>query len=84
MTMTIVDAISEYELLDIFADNLRDVMKEMGISKSELAREIYTSRSTITRILNKERMPSVPTLVNICLVCGVTLDEMLPNYSLVK
>lgn len=79
----IIQTMSEYELLDIFADNLRDLMNEVNISKSELARKALVSRSTIVRILKKERMPSLPTLINICHVCGVTLDEMVPTYDLI-
>ena len=78
-----IQTMSEVELIDIFADNLRDLMQEVGINKSQLARETLTSRSTITRLLDKKQMPSLPTLINICHVCGVTLDEMVPTYDLI-
>ena len=82
--MMTIQTMSEMELIDIFADNLRDVMREIGINKSQLAREALTSRSTITRILDKKQMPSLVTVVNICHVCRVSLDEMIPTYDLVS
>ena len=49
--------ISEIEFIDIFADNLREIMEEVGITQAELADESGLNRATINRYLNKQRMP---------------------------
>ena len=59
---------SEIELIEIFADNLRDKMIEVGVGQNELAREINVGKSTISRYLSKERMPTLKVLLNICYV----------------
>ena len=59
---------SEIELMEIFADNLRDKMIEVGVGQNELAREINVGKSTISRYLSKERMPTLKVLLNICYV----------------
>lgn len=46
--------ISEVEFIDIFADNLRDIMYEMDISEGELARRTGLSKMAISRYLNKK------------------------------
>lgn len=75
---------SEVELIDIFADNLRSKMKEFGISQTELADEALLSKSVISRYLAKERLPNLRALVNICYVLGCELDELIPTYDLIS
>lgn len=82
--MHTIETMSEYEFIDIFADNLRDLMRDMNISKSELADRALISRGTITRLLNKERMPSLKVIINICYVCGCPLEELVPTYDLIS
>ena len=58
------ETISEITFIDIFADNLREIMKEVGITQSELADEAGLSRASINRYLNKQRMPDLVSLLN--------------------
>lgn len=74
---------SEVELIDIFADNLASIMKEVGISQSELAEEAHLYKSTISRYLAKERLPTMKALINICYVLECPLDELIPTYELI-
>ena len=66
---------SEQEWLDIFGDNLRDILKEYGYTQKDLADSIGVSEMTISRYINKQRIPTVPILINMSLELGIDLDE---------
>lgn len=72
---------SEVEFLNIFADNLRDLMKEVGVSQNELASMIGTSKSVVSRYINKQIIPSLPTFINICIALDCDLEELVPTYD---
>ena len=71
-------AMSEYEWLDIFSDNLKDLMKEAGMTQRELAEESGLTEASISRYIHKKRMPSVAALASIAyaLPCA-DLDDLL-------
>ena len=58
-------SISEYEWMEIFSNNLKALMDESGITQAELAKESGLTEASISRYLNKKRMPSVSALSNI-------------------
>lgn len=58
-------AISEYEWMEIFSNNLRTLLSESGMTQRELAEESGLSEANISRYLNKKRMPSVAALSSI-------------------
>ena len=68
---------SETEWMQIFGDNLRDMLEEARMSQSELADEIGVTQSTVNRYIHGLAMPSVKSLVNICHVLDATLDDIL-------
>ena len=72
---------TEVEFIDIFADNLRDVMKEQGYNVSNLSEAINVSESTISRYLNKQTMPTIKNLINICMETGLDLNDLIPFYE---
>lgn len=74
---------SEVEFIDIFGDNLRSLMEERGYTRRELARESRISHVTISRYLNKERMPTAKSLVNLAFALECDLDELVPTYDYV-
>ena len=82
--MSRYEMISEVEFIDIFADNLREVMKEVGITQAELADEAGINRSTISRYLNKQRLPDLVSLLNICFIIECDLSDLLPTYALIR
>ena len=75
---------SEVEFIDIFGDNLRSLMEEHGYSQRELARASGISHVTISRYLNKERMPTAKSLVNLAFTLECDLDELVPTYDYVN
>lgn len=76
--------ISELEVIDIIGDNLRDLMKEARISQNELAKESGIKQGTISRCLNKQYMPSLKTIMNLCYALNCDYQDLLPDYYLVR
>lgn len=66
---------SEVEWLDIFGDNLRDILIEQGYTQKDLAESIGVTEATISRYINKERMPTVTNLINMSMELGIDLEE---------
>lgn len=78
------NCISEVEFIDVFADNLRDIMNEVGISQRQLAKEAHITEATLSRYLTKQRMPTMRTFMNLCYVLDCEYSDLLPTYSLVE
>lgn len=78
------EAMSEIEFIDIFSDNLRELMLEHNITQMELADEILVNRSTITRYLNKSTMPSIKALINLSIVFNCDIEDLVPTYDLIN
>ena len=78
------NCISEVEFIDIFADNLRDVMKEAGISQRRLAKDAHITEAALSRYLTKQRMPNMRTFMNLCYALDCEYSDLLPTYSLVE
>ena len=72
---------SEVELIDIFADNLRDLMAERGYSQRELERESGINHASISRYLKKEQIPTVKALINLAFALECDLDKLVPTYD---
>ena len=60
------NSISEVEFICIFADNLSDIMDEVGISQRQLAKKAHITEAALSRYLNKQRMPNMRTFMNLC------------------
>lgn len=74
---------SELEFLSIFADNLRDLMAEVGVGQNELAKEIGIDKAAVSRYLNKQIIPSLPTFINICVALDCRPDDLVPLYDFI-
>ena len=55
---------SVVEWIEIFGDNLSEILKEWGGTQEELAYCVGTSQSSISSYVNKERIPSLKTALN--------------------
>lgn len=63
------------QFLDRFVGILND--QDYVINGLEFASTIGQHYSTIYRILERKRLPSLPTFVNICMGLGVSVDDMI-------
>ena len=59
-----------------FAEKVKELRKEYGMSQKELAELIKVDRSTVAGWETKGRMPDVMLLINIANVFGVSLDSL--------
>lgn len=66
---------SEQQWLDIFGDNLRDILIEQGYTQRDLAEAIGVTESTISRYVRKERIPTIKNLINMSMELGIDLEE---------
>jgi transcriptional regulator with XRE-family HTH domain len=79
-----METISELEAIEIFGDNLRDLMEDVKINQSELAKESRLTQCTISKYLNKQRMPSMKAIMNLCYALNCDYNDLLPDYYLVR
>ena len=68
---------TELEWMDIFGDNLRDILKEYGMTQKDLADESGLSETTISRYVKKQRIPNMKAIVNIANALDLTTDELI-------
>ena len=68
---------TEAEWLDIFSDNLIDMLNEQRYSQEELAYESNLSQSTISKYINKKQMPSLKAIINIAYALDCSIDELI-------
>lgn len=78
------NSISEIEFICIFADNLSDIMDEVGISQRQLAKKAHITEAALSRYLNKQRMPNMRTFMNLCYALQCEYSDLLPTYSMVE
>ena len=68
---------SEIEWMEIFSNNLTEIMRETGYSQEQLARETGISQATISRYINRQQIPSVKSIINIVYALNCDLRELI-------
>lgn len=68
---------SEVEWMDIFGDNLRDILKEQNMSRRELAQVLGISEATVSRYINKKQMPTMEVIVSMAYELSISVDELI-------
>jgi transcriptional regulator with XRE-family HTH domain len=68
---------SEVEWMDIFGDNLRDILKEQNMSRRELAQVLDLSEATISNYINKKQIPTMEVIVNMAYELSMSIDELI-------
>lgn len=76
--------ISETMAIEIFSDNLRDIMDDARINQSELARVSHLTQGTISKYLKKQQMPTMKAIMNLCYALNCDYNDLLPDYYLVR
>lgn len=67
---------TENRWLELFARNLIEIMERSRTTQKDLAEGTGLSQATISRYLNRERMPSISALINISEYFGETMDDL--------
>lgn len=68
---------SEQEWLNIFGDNLADMLKTAYLTQDDLSEMTGLSRATISRYINKKQMPGPKALVNIAEALDCDYEELM-------
>lgn len=68
---------SEQEWLNIFGDNLVDMLKKAYLTQDDLSEMTGLSRATISRYINKKQMPGPKALVNIAEALDCDYEELM-------
>lgn len=68
---------SEVEWMNIFGDNLIDIMNEQGYNQEQLADATGLTQATISKYINKKQMPSIKAIVNLAYALDCTTDELI-------
>ena len=68
---------SEIEWLDIFGDNLVDMLKEARMTQRDLADDSGLSEATISAYINKKKIPGLKAIINIADALHCTIDELI-------
>lgn len=69
--------ITEHQLKELFAKNLRVRLAETNLSQTELAKRMSTERTAINRWAKGHQSPNFETLASLCTHLGVP-----PSYFL--
>lgn len=68
---------SELEWLEIFGDNLVDMLEDAKMTQRELADAAGLSEGTISHYINKTRLPGLKAIINIAYAMDVSIDELI-------
>ena len=68
---------SDLEWMKMFGENLKDIMKEVGITQRELADETGLTEACISYYVNGQRMPSVKAIINIGYALNCSEDDLI-------
>lgn len=68
---------TEAEWLDIFGDNLADLLDEANMTQQELAEAADLSKGSISGYVNKRKMPSIRAILNISRALDVDVADLI-------
>ena len=68
---------SELEWIDIFSNNLKDIINEANMTEAELACEIGVDRSTINNYIHKKRIPTIKSVINISYALDCDIKDLI-------
>lgn len=71
-------------MLNYFAENFSAYLKVKGISQSEFARLFGVKQNTVNQWANGKREPDLDTLCKICILFGISYDELLGYNKTVR
>ena len=68
---------SELEWLDIFGDNLREILDDTRMSQRELADAAGLSESAVSQYIHKQKIPGLKAIINIAYVLNCSTDDLI-------
>jgi transcriptional regulator with XRE-family HTH domain len=74
---------TESEWLNIFSNNLADMLSEAGMTQRDLADETGLSEGTISYYINGRKMPGIKAIINIAYALNCSVDELIDFDSII-
>jgi transcriptional regulator with XRE-family HTH domain len=68
---------SEIEWLEIFGDNLINLLDKEGMTQRELAEATGLSEGTISSYINKRKIPGIKAIINMAYVLECSIDDLI-------
>lgn len=68
---------STIEWLDIFGNNLKEIMDEKGYSQNDLSEATGISQSSISKYINGQQIPNAITIVNLSYTLDCDIYELI-------
>ena len=75
---------SETEWLDIFGDNLVQMLYEANMSQRELSEATFINESTISRYIKKQRMPNIKHIISITYALDCSVNDLVDFGDLIE
>lgn len=57
--------------------NLREAIKNSGMTQTKIAKELNVSSGTISKYMRIDKYPAIDTFANLCRVLDISADEIL-------
>ena len=67
---------TELEWLDIFGDNLVDLLKDANMTQRELADAAGLSEATVSCYIHKQKIPGLKAIINIADALDLYIDDL--------
>lgn len=68
---------NECEWLREFAENLSELMADVGFTQNKLAEETGLSQAAISNYLNAKQIPTIRSVMNIAYALDVSTDDLI-------
>jgi transcriptional regulator with XRE-family HTH domain len=75
---------SEREWLDIFSENLRDMLRDAKMTQKELAYETGLAESSISGYLKGTKVPGIRAIVNISYALDCDFNDLLDFGEMIR
>ena len=66
---------------DAFAQRLRKLMDEKGMTQTTLAEQLGIGQSAISNMLHRQCRPQRRTVIRLAEALGVSSDDLWPNFQ---
>jgi transcriptional regulator with XRE-family HTH domain len=75
---------TEVEWINIFGDNLADMLHDANMTQQELADATGLSKATINAYIHKRKAPGLKAIINIAYVLNCSVDELIDFEEMIE
>ena len=75
---------TELEWINIFGDNLSDILKDAKMTQQELADEAGLSKAAICSYIHKRKAPGLKAIINIAYALDCSVDDLMDFEEMIE